>query len=68
LSLRIDLGNVEINRPLGDPAALWSMPSYPGWPLRDMGDPNFQPPGAAAPPAATGRPPAPQPQWQRVSR
>ena len=29
LSLRIDLGNVEINRLSGDRTALWSMPSYP---------------------------------------
>ena len=30
LSLRIDLGNVEINRLSGDRTKLWSMPSYPG--------------------------------------
>ncbi len=68
LSLRIDLGNVEINRPLGDPTALWSMPSYPGGPVVDIGDPSFQPPGAPSPSAAATRQPAPQSQWRRVSR
>ena len=37
-SMRIDLGDVEINRLSGDPVALWSMPSYPApgpstWPI-----------------------------------
>jgi hypothetical protein len=51
--MRIDLGEVEINRLSGDPAALWSMPSYPGAPAIDMADPNFRPPMLApAPPAA----------------
>ena len=43
LALRIDLGNVEINRISGDPATLWSMPSIPGAPLIDLADPNAQP-------------------------
>ena len=47
-TMRIDLGNVQINRLSGDPAALWTMPSYPGAPLVDMGDPNFQPPTSPA--------------------
>jgi hypothetical protein len=54
LSMRIDLGNVEINRLSDDRPALWSMPSIPGTPLVNMGDPNFhfpepQPVTAAAP-------------------
>ncbi|MFZ1936472.1 MAG: hypothetical protein WCB27_19500 [Thermoguttaceae bacterium] len=57
LSLRIDLGNVEINRLSGDRAALWSMPSIPGVPVVDIGDPNFR----FSPPAGvpTVRRPAP---------
>ncbi len=56
LSLRIDLGNVEINRLAGDRTALWSMPSVPGSPAVDIGDPNFQFP--TPPMAATTRRPA----------
>jgi hypothetical protein len=48
-SMRIDLGDVEINRLSGDPAALWSMPSYPGAPPIDMANPNFRPPMLAPP-------------------
>lgn len=54
LALRIDLGNVEINRLSDDRAELWTMPSYPGTPMVDMGDPNFRPPAPQAT-AATGR-------------
>jgi hypothetical protein len=56
LSLRIDLGNVEINRLSGDRTALWTMPSVPGAPAVDIGDPNFQFP--SPPLAATTRRPA----------
>ena len=61
-SMRIDLGEVEINRLSGDPAALWTMPGYPGAPPIDMADPNFRPPMLSPPPAAaraaTARPTA----------
>jgi hypothetical protein len=66
LSMRIDLGNVEINRISGDPASLWSMPSYPGASVIDVGDPNFQPP--MAPVAAATQRPVPQGNWQRPRR
>ncbi len=46
LAMRIDLGNVEINRLTDDRAALWTVPSIPGTPVVDMGDPNFRPPAA----------------------
>jgi hypothetical protein len=46
LKMRIDLGNVEINRLSGDPAALWTMPTIPGSPVVNMADPSFQPPVA----------------------
>lgn len=64
MSLRIDLGNVEINRPLGNAAALWSMPSYPGAPLVDLADPNF-PPAAPVQAAAASDRAAPQSTWRR---
>ena len=58
LSMRIDLGNVEINRLSADRTALWSMPSYPGAPAIDMGDPNFRFPEPPPSTAATTRRPA----------
>jgi hypothetical protein len=68
LAMRIDLGAVEINRLSGDPATLWSMPSYPGAPLVDMADPNFQPAAAPAPVAASAQRPLPPANWQRPAR
>ncbi len=68
LAMRIDLGNVEINRLSGDAAALWSMPNYPNTPLVDMADPNFRPPGAPAQAAATNRRAAPSPEWRPPAR
>jgi hypothetical protein len=60
LSLRIDLGNVEINHLTSDRAQLWTMPSIPGATPINIGDPNFQFPAQpmAAPPrrsAMSGR-------------
>ncbi|MCE5301510.1 MAG: hypothetical protein LLF97_00195 [Planctomycetaceae bacterium] len=52
LAMRIDLGPVEINRPAGDPASLWSMPNYPNTPLVNLADPNSYPPVASGPRAA----------------
>jgi hypothetical protein len=49
LTMRIDLGNVEINRLVGDPATLWSVPSYPGAAAVNLADPrNFPPPAVPA--------------------
>ena len=48
MSLRIDLGNVEINRLSADRTALWTMPTYPSAPPIDMGDPSFQFPSPPA--------------------
>jgi hypothetical protein len=59
LSLRIDLGNVEINRLSGDRASLWSMPSYPGAAPVNLADPNFRLPGAPAPVAVPSPGPPP---------
>jgi hypothetical protein len=63
LDMRIDLGNVEINRLAADPAALWSMPNYPGSPLVNLADPNSMPPAASS-----ARRPMPQNTWQRPGR
>ena len=41
-SMRINLGNVEINRLPDDSAKLWSMPSYPGAALVDLAHPPLQ--------------------------
>ncbi|NQU20152.1 MAG: hypothetical protein HQ567_02640 [Candidatus Nealsonbacteria bacterium] len=41
-AMRLDLGTLQINRLEGDPAALFAMPQYPGWPPVDLGDPNLQ--------------------------
>ena len=50
-SMRVDLGAVQVNQPQGNPGELWAMPSYPGYPLVDLGNPNLPygpPPGMAA--------------------
>lgn len=41
-SMRIDLGNVQINQPFGNPQELWAMPSYDGWPAVDLANPNLR--------------------------
>ncbi len=51
LSLRIDLGNIEINRLPGNRAELWTMPSISGALAVNIGDPNFRFPEPAAVPA-----------------
>ncbi len=67
LSMRINLGNVEINRLSGNTAALWTMPEYPGAPLVDLADPNFRPPSSSQA-AATSRRPPPRSNWRRPTR
>ena len=52
VSMRIELGNVRINRLSGNPAELWAMPRYPGAPAVDLSDPHFQPPAARRPATA----------------
>jgi hypothetical protein len=66
LTMRIDLGNVEINRLVGDPATLWSMPSYPGAALVDMAEPPFQPPAQPAPAGVSTQRPQPSANWRRA--
>jgi hypothetical protein len=59
MSMRIDLGNVEINRLSADRTALWSPPNIPGTPAINMGDPSFQFPSPPAAAATTRRPSIP---------
>lgn len=50
-SMRVDLGAVQVNQLQGNPAELWTLPSYPGYPLVDLGNPNLfngPPPGMSA--------------------
>ncbi|HYW78743.1 MAG TPA: hypothetical protein VE890_04165 [Thermoguttaceae bacterium] len=47
-SMKIELGPVQINRLSGDPAELWSMPSYSGYPVVNLCDPVGPPVAAAA--------------------
>ncbi len=67
MSMRIDLGNVEINRPLSN-AALWTMPQYPGAPLVNLADPNFRPQAGRSQVPETTRRERPQSNWQRPAR
>jgi hypothetical protein len=48
LSLRIDLGNVQVNRPDGAHPSLFTLPQYDGWPSVNLCDPaiQFGPPSA----------------------
>lgn len=65
LNMRLDLGNVQINRLSGDPAALWSLPNYPNSPLVNLADPRLQSPSGGAPMATTGRRVVPPADWRR---
>ena len=67
LSMRIELGNVEINRMSGNAAALWTMPEYPGSPLVDLAAPNFRPASSQPSPVAPHHPTA-RSDWQRSRR
>jgi len=59
-SMGIELDDLRVNRISGNPAELWTIPSYQGSPLVDLGDPSRQFPPAASPPAVSRQPrPAP---------
>jgi hypothetical protein len=66
LSMELDLGKVEINRPLENPGELWAMPTLGDCPMVDVGNPNFQLPPIAPPPPAT--PPAATPALSQLPR
>ena len=63
-SLRLDLGNVQINRPQGNPVELWTMPSYEGSPVVDLGNPAGWPPAASSPDPVSLRPYPPSRPWR----
>jgi len=67
LSIKIDVGDVILNRPVGDPAAMWAKPSYPGFPEVDLAS---SPGRVVWPPPAARREDAPQvPRvswWKRI--
>ncbi len=48
-SLRIDMSNLEINRPIPNAEMLWAMPSFDSAPAIDLCDPARQLPPAASP-------------------
>jgi hypothetical protein len=41
-TVKIDISRWQINEPVGDPAKLFQMPMYPGYPPVNVGDPRFQ--------------------------
>jgi hypothetical protein len=64
LSMRLDLGNVEINGPSTETAAWWTMPHYEGWPPVDLCDPSLQ----FVPPARQAYAPPSRPRdWRNAS-
>ncbi len=67
-AMKMDLGNVQVNRLAGNPQELWAMPRYEGYPLVDLSDPSFRiepaSQGPQAPPVSQRRP-EPQRGWQR---
>jgi hypothetical protein len=65
LQMRIDLGNLEINRLSADQAALWSMPSYPNAPPANLADQNATPPISATRASVSTQRPVPPGNWQR---
>ena len=66
LSMRLDLGNVEINGPSLETAAWWTMPHYDGWPPVDLCDPSLQFVPAGVPPQAYAPPFRPR-DWRNAS-
>lgn len=56
LSLRLDLGNVQINHLPGNPAALWTIPHYQGAMPMDLCAPGFQLEPTSSPVAAAAGP------------
>jgi len=67
-SMRVDLGNVEINRRLTNPAGLWTMPTYQDSPAVNLCDPNMQWPSAAPPGAMTSRASPVRSGWRAATR
>lgn len=53
-SMRVDLGNVQINRLAGNPGELWTMPTYPDSPIVNLGNPNWRAPPNTVPGISRG--------------
>lgn len=56
-SLQIQVQNYTVNQLYSDPAQLWTMPAFSGYPLIDLAAGAPPPAGPAAPPAAPAYPP-----------
>jgi hypothetical protein len=54
--LLIDVASYAINQPSGNPAQLWTMPTYEGYQRFDLAGPQVQPPNPGPPP---NQPPPP---------
>jgi hypothetical protein len=54
-TLHINLGTVQINRPIPNPEQLWAMPTGQGMPPIDLCNPNQAPPPGSQPPAVSTR-------------
>jgi hypothetical protein len=53
-SMRVDLGNVQINRQMPGAEQLWAMPQYEGYPTVNLGQPNPGPAASTVSSAARG--------------
>lgn len=62
-SMRLDLGNAQVNRLQATPE-MWSMPNYPGTPLVDLCDPSLQFGSPAGQPRAATRLQSYGPRWR----
>ncbi|MEX0937670.1 MAG: hypothetical protein WDZ59_07395 [Pirellulales bacterium] len=64
-TLTIDVGDVRINQPIGDPQQKWAMPNYPGYSAMDLADPNLR---LNLSPAASTHVPTPVPVKRTADR
>jgi len=65
LDMRIDLGNVEINRLSSEAGALWSMPSYPNAAVVNLAEAAAPPPTMQSPAASPAQHGLSQNPWRR---
>jgi hypothetical protein len=64
LNLKIDLGDYQINSLSGNPAELWALPNYEGYPMVDLGNPNLRQSLPESPgPSLLQPPPAQKTAW-----
>ena len=55
LGFNLDVAQYRINSLTGSPEQLFTMPQFEGYPVVDVADPNFRPPGAPASSGTVGR-------------